>query len=431
MHIHLDPVGGAAGDMFIAALCDAFPEFKNRIQTLIENAKFPEVVINFEDRNDGTLSGSGFKVSAAEPQGAVHAHEHAYCTSSHSDKANHAHPHSHSHMHSSLDHEDEHRSYSQIQAILSEAPLPEKVREHALAIFKLIGEAEAQVHGVDISNVQFHEVGGWDSVIDVVGAGFIIDALQGSTWSCATLPFGGGYIETAHGKLPVPPPAVSLLLFDFAFHDDGVLGERITPTGAAILKYLKPYSRLPQVPLTLKNVGYGFGTKRFPGMSNVLRVLAFDSLGSEPFVEPISVLNFEIDDMTGEELALSLDQIRNTNGVLDVMQTAGYGKKNRVIMSIQVLVRPECMNSLSKFILSTMTTLGVRHQTIFRSVVPRTISAVELADGTVRVKVADRPDGRRTAKVEIDDIKSGAESCHELRDLANDAETRSLEGTNE
>lgn len=100
-------------------------------------------------------------------------------------------------------------------------------------------------------------------------------------------------------------------------------------------------------------------------------------------------------------------------------------------MSIQVLVRPEIMHAVSNTILSSMTTLGVRQHTISRSVLQRMISPVQLTDGTVRVKVANRPDGKRTAKVEIDDINSGADSCHELRRLANAAETRSLEETNE
>jgi pyridinium-3,5-bisthiocarboxylic acid mononucleotide nickel chelatase len=469
LHIHLDPLGGIAGDMFIAAMSNAFPELKVRIERVIAEANFPNVSIQYTFKNDGVLTGFGFRVTSSEDHATAgdtsdersHRHDHVHTDEhEHSHGHDHVHPdehehspghdhvhshdeHSHSHDDDHLQeqaishdyicergepHEHRHRSYKEIRKILEEAKLPETVREHSLKIFRIIGEAEAEVHGVEIDVISFHEVGGWDSVVDVIGAACVIEYLEGATWSYSSMPKGGGFIQTAHGRLPVPPPAVALLLRGFVFHDDGVLGERVTPTGAAIMKYLQPARRLPSA-LELAGVGHGFGNKKFPGFSNVLRVLSFHSVPVEQ--QPVAVLNFEIDDMTGEELSISLDNLRTREGVLDVIQSSAYGKKNRVTMSIQVLARVESFESIIKDILSNTTTLGVRHQIISRTIVPREISPVYIGENSVRVKVAERPDGTKTAKVEVDDLSSASTNCYDMRKIAHAAEKNVLKETHD
>ena len=472
MHIHLDPLGGIAGDMFIAAMSNAFPELKLRIERVIAEANFAGVSIAFESKNDGVLVGTRFQVRstaaesshddsddyehafAAADQSDDHADDHEHAFTDRHQPHDHEHPHQHDHQQDPehpQDHDPEkdggkqrknyenlyavarnhghsHRSYKEIRQILGDAKLPERVREHSLNIFRIIGEAEAEVHGVSVDVISFHEVGGWDSVVDVIGAACAIDYLEGATWSCSSIPKGGGYIKSAHGRLPVPPPAVALILRGFIFHDDGVLGERVTPTGAAILKYLQPSTKLPSA-LELKGVGNGFGTKKFLSFSNVLRVLAFDSLPVEQ--QPVAVLNFEIDDMTGEELSISLDNLRVTEGVLDVIQSAAYGKKNRVTMSIQVLAKVEFYEQILNSILSSTTTLGVRHQIVSRTILPREITPINIGDNSVRVKVADRPGGAKTAKVDIDDLSAATSNCYDMRKLANAAEKNVLKEAND
>ncbi len=431
LHIHLDPLGGIAGDMFIAAMSNAFPELKLRIERVIAEANFAGVSIAFESKNDGVLVGTHFQV--------FHSDQERSNAQNHSSDHEHIHDHDHEHSHdessygkkavyenlyaAARNHGHEHRSYKEIQQILNEAKIPDSIREHSQNIFRIIGNAEAEVHGVPVDLIAFHEVGGWDSVIDVIGAACAIDYLKGATWSCSSIPKGGGYIKSAHGRLPVPPPAVALLLRGFVFHDDGVLGERVTPTGAAILNYLQPSLKLPMA-LELKNVGHGFGTKKFPSLSNVLRVLSFDS--SPVAQQSVAVLNFEIDDMTGEELSISLDVLRATQGVLDVIQSSAYGKKNRVTMSIQVLAQVEFCEQIINKILSSTTTLGVRHQITSRSVLPREIKPVNIGDNQIRVKVADRPGGAKTAKVEIDDLNATSSNCYDMRKLASAAEKNVL-----
>ncbi len=426
MHIHLDPLGGIAGDMFIAALSNAFPELKLHLEQVISEAGFSQVATKYSEKNDGVLVGLGFKVSSSE-----HLSEPEFADiGQHSDDSASEHKHIHHQHEHKHDKHHSHRSYAEIRCILKEARLPERVREHSLNIFQIIGEAEAEVHGVEVSKIEFHEVGGWDSVVDVVGAACALDYLHGATWSYTSLPFGGGLIETAHGKLPVPPPAAALLLRGFIFHDDGIKGERITPTGAAILKYLKPQTRLPSATMELKRVGHGFGTRRLPGLSNILRVLAFEAV-SQTHKDSITVFNFEVDDMTGEELSVGLERLRSADGVLDVIQTPAYGKKNRVTMSIQVLASQESADQVAKEILSQTTTLGVRHQTVSRTILEREIVQIQQGQGKVRVKVVQRPNGTKTAKVDIDDVNSASNNYFELRKLSGGAENDILKDINE
>jgi len=524
VHIHLDLVGGIAGDMFIAAMSNAFPELKLRIEQVIAEANFSGVSICFESKNDGVLVGTHFQVTEAgrshvhsdehlhgdshahsyehehtHPHEAAHGHSHEHehprdyshlqahqhshehshdfehlHTHEHHEHSAHEHPHDFDHLHAHEHHEHSahehphdfdhlhtsqhhqhapepssvpgdkpqyenvyakarnhghaHRTYEEIRQILTTAKLPERVREHSLNIFRIIGEAEAEVHGVPVELISFHEVGGWDSVVDVIGAACAIEYADGATWSCSSLPKGGGFIDSAHGKLPVPPPAVALILRGFVFHDDGVLGERITPTGAAILKYLNPSLRLPSS-LELKGVGNGFGTKKLPSHSNVLRVLFFQSFPTEQ--QPIAQLNFEIDDMTGEELAVCLDNLRAAEGVLDVTQSTVYGKKNRLVMSVQVLAKVELQEPVVNLILGSTTTLGVRQQIVSRTVLARELKSMTVGDSNVRVKVAKRPGGAKTAKVDIDDLSASSANCHDMRKLANAAEKTVLKETND
>jgi pyridinium-3,5-bisthiocarboxylic acid mononucleotide nickel chelatase len=410
LHIHLDPVGGIAGDMFIAAMSDAFPELKEHLESLLSIDDFGQAAVSISFYRDKFLTGAAFRVRLAVPTGDKHTH----------------HGHDEDHAHHEPDEHHAHRSYKEIRQTLEAAHLPAAVKEHALAIFRLIGEAEAEVHGTDLESVQFHEVGGWDSVVDVVGAAAIIEWLGPSTWSYSPLPVGGGYVKCAHGLLPVPVPATTLLLRGFEFRDDGVAGERVTPTGAAILKYLKPGRDLPGGSLCLTNTGCGFGTSEFAGFSNVLRACVYRTDNRKPTSEQVCLLCFEIDDMTAEELAACLERLRACDGVFDVMQLAATGKKGRLSTSVQIIASPAAGEEIAALVLNETTTLAVRYQTVSRFVVPRLIEEIKGEKSDIRVKVACRPDGRQTAKVEIDDIKSLSTSCFERRNLASEAEGQIL-----
>ena len=394
MHIHLDPVGGVAGDMFAAALLDAFPERAEALAAGLEECRLHEIVrVRSEPFTDGVLRGRRFHAAPASParhgRDPGHTHEHA-----------HEHEHDHGPGH-------EHRRFADIRVLLGECGLSASVSERATGIFTVLAEAEAEVHGIAVADVTFHEVGAWDSIADVVCAAWLIDSLEPATWSCAPLPLGGGQVRTAHGVLPVPAPATALLLRGFPSRHDGVEGERVTPTGAAILRHLDPAFDRTGLAGRIARTGHGFGSRQLPGMSNVLRVLVLDPVREEGAwrEETIGVCSFEVDDQTAEDLAVGLDRLRAADGVLDVVQTPAFGKKGRMVTSVRVLARPAAREGVLERCFAETTTLGVRWETVRRAALDRkggmkAVSASQL----VRVKRTLRPGGEVTVKAEMDDL---------------------------
>ncbi len=376
MHIHLDVVGGISGDMFIGALLDCFPELKERLNEQILVAGFTDLVsVSCEPIDDGTLTGSKFNVSAAR------------------DAEGHG-----------------HRHFSDIKKIIEDSGLDDSTSQIALRIFGLLAEAEATVHGEVIDDVVFHEVGAWDSIADIISAAYLINELQVSSWSTSSLPLGRGQVQTAHGALPVPAPATSLLLEGFEFFDDGIDGERITPTGAAILKYLTPNAGPGTRGGQLSHSGYGFGTRTLPGISNVLRVLVFDKTATGPWLsDQVLEVEFEVDDQTGEELANALDSIRRLPGVLDVLQSPAFGKKGRPVNAIRILANADIESDLIRLCFDETTTIGVRKKLINRSILMREEVIVEDLDSTYHAKIVHRPSGA-SVKAAMDDIATAASS---------------------
>lgn len=367
MHIHIDPLGGLAGDMFLAALLDAWPEHLDGLEAAVRAAGLPsEIALRLVPHADHALTGARFLVeTAADP--------------------------------------DHHPAgaYRDIAARLRAADLTPAVRDSALAIFALLAEAESGIHGVAVEDVTFHELAGWDSIADVVGAAYLIDRLGAASWSVGPLPLGRGRVMTAHGPLPIPAPAAAKLLEGFPLIDDGIEGERVTPTGAAILRHLNASHGAPGEPLRLERSGFGFGTRQLAGLSNVARLLVFETQAAGAREsDRVGVVAFEVDDQTPEELALGLDALRACDGVLDVLQIPAFGKKGRMTMSVQVLCRPERLEQVIDACFTETTTIGLRWRTTQRSVLPRRAAS----EGELPVKVVERPGKRRTAKAEVDAV---------------------------
>ena len=176
------------------------------------------------------------------------------------------------------EHRSGHRAWADIRAELDRSGLDADVKKHAVAIFELLAEAEAKVHGVEVDSVTFHEVGAVDSIVDIVAAAQLISLIRADRWTSAPLPIGSGRINTAHGVLPIPAPAAALLLQGLPVIDDGVPGERVTPTGAALarLSHRAQARRSGGRICRLSRSGVGFGARTLPGISNCLRALAFD-----------------------------------------------------------------------------------------------------------------------------------------------------------
>lgn len=386
VHLHFDPVGGIAGDMVCAALLDAFPEHLDALKATVASLGPPEGCAVAVEAIHTPLRGSRFRVLL--PQQPDHRHRH----------------------------------WRDIRALLAESLTEEGVRARALAIFERLAQAEAHVHGVPVDAVEFHEVGDWDSIVDIVGAAYLLERLDVRGASCGPLPLGGGTVRAAHGELPVPAPATLELLAGFAFHDDGVAGERVTPTGAAIL------AALPRAAVArdlLRATGVGFGTRSLGARPNCLRVLCFERADADipgAVVEQLTELAFEVDDQSPEDLAAALDRLRASEGVRDVNALGQVGKSGRLAQGVRLLLESEALQAVIDRCLRETTTIGLRWHVVERLALARRQVEVDVEGRRLQVKVVERPGGA-TAKVEsrsLADVADAAERAR-LRRLGEDA----------
>jgi len=374
-HVHLDAVGGAAGDMFVAALLDALPGLRERV--FEDLAAVQPDGLGRPELSEGTSAGIAvrrFGLGGAHAEGD---HGHAHGT-----------------------------RFTDLAARIEAAPLQAGTAMQSVAILRRLAEAESRVHRVPMAEVHFHEIGDWDSLLDVVAAGSIAAALAGWTWSVSELPRGGGLVRTRHGLLPVPAPATADLLTGFRWRDDGHAGERVTPTGAAILAHLvaAPAARQPSG-LRLIASGMGAGTRELEGMPNVLRALvhAIDT-GDDMNEDSVMVLCFDVDDMTGEEIGVAADRLRDSAGVLDVSLGMRVGKKGRPLHDFRLLVVPAELENVVDLCLSETSTIGLRWHQVHRRRLARGSDAVAVDGLTLRRKQVRRPGGETTLKVESDDL---------------------------
>ena len=413
MQIHLDALGGWSGDMFVAAMLDAFPAFWPEIEAAVASLGLgQDAACTLPAHNDGTLTGRRFVVAGEqEPQGYHRAHHHHHQDHDH----HHEHHHDHDHHHHDADSRDHHhRAWADIRAQLQASALGPEVKRHAIGIFALLAEAEAEVHGLSTEDVAFHEVGAVDSIVDIVAAAQVIVLVGATSWTASPLPLGSGRIRTAHGMLPVPAPATALLLRGLSTIDDGIPGERVTPTGAAVARYLLAgdSAHAARQPRRLVGSGTGFGTRTLPGISNCLRVLAFDETLAEPahpanghiLHRDLGVINFEVDDQSSEDLTLGLDLIRGMDGIHDITQGIMIGKKGRIATQVQVLVAPEHLNTAITACFEETTTIGLRYQFVRGALLSRSETRVAVGPDLLRVKAVVRPSGERTAKTEAGDV---------------------------
>lgn len=390
--IHLDAVGGVAGDMFVACMLDAFPDLTETVLADVRAVLPPQAGEPFV--NIG--ASSGIRALRFGLRGAPSCHRHDHGAHGHQD-------HHHSTEPASIPSSAEGAPVSRFPALVSlleNARIPDGAKRHAIAILTILAEAEAHIHGVDIAQVHFHELADWDSLMDVAAAGSIVAALESSTWSVSPLPLGGGLVRTQHGLLPVPAPATGLILKDFVWRDDGEEGERVTPTGAAVLAHLVRTGRATQRDAgRLTAIGTGAGTRTLKTMPNILRALVFDAVHAAE-AEEIDVVEFEVDDMSGEEIGIALDRLRAQEGVLDVSVGTRIGKKGRPLTDFRLLAAAGAGSQTAEACFLQTSTIGLRIRRETRTVLAR----AHLSTPQGRIKTVSRPDGNETRKVESDDL---------------------------
>ena len=281
------------------------------------------------------------------------------------------------------------RHLSDILALVQGSGLPPQVVAQVGAVFGSLAQAEAAVHGVTVDEIHFHEVGALDSIVDIVGCVWGLYALGITKVFCSALPLGGGWVETAHGRLPLPAPATLKLLAGVAAPTRplDLQVELVTPTAAALLAELATFG---QPALILEAVGYGFG-KRELAWPNAVRAWLgrSDDLPESVLTadhDAVVLLECNLDNTTGEALGYAMERLLSA-GALDVWFTPIQMKKNRPASKLSVLAKPELAAGLAHLLLQETTTLGVRQTLVNRIKVGRESMPVETEWGTVKVKV--------------------------------------------
>jgi uncharacterized protein (TIGR00299 family) protein len=282
------------------------------------------------------------------------------------------------------------KNYGEMRKIIDGSTLPAEIKELSLKILLRLAQAEAHIHGVKVDEVHFHEIGGIDTIVDTVGAALGVSHFGWETIICSPLPMGKGFVETEHGRLPLPAPATAALLKGVLIVPAAVEGETVTPTGAAIVTTLASgFGPLSAMEVT--GVGYGAGTRNPEGMPNLLRILHGKQV--EEKSEGVWVLEADVDDMIPELLPY-LIRLMLKQGALDAAVIPIQMKKGRPGFIIRCLAAAAQKEKLAELILRESTSIGVRIYPAERMVLQREIREVETKYGRIKIKVAFDGEGK-------------------------------------
>jgi len=312
------------------------------------------------------------------------------------------------------------RTYVHIRGLLEEARLPERVLARALATFSRLAEVEARIHRRPVEQVHFHEVGGADAVVDIVGTVAALEVLDVAVVSASPVATGTGMVRTAHGLLPNPPPAVVELLAGVPTHGLNLPVELTTPTGAALVSALaQSFGPIP--PMTVLATGYGAGERELGDLPNVTQVVLGHAAEEPGFGgdagQPLTLLEANVDDATGEVLAHAVNALLEA-GALDAWVTPVVMKKGRPAHTVSALCDGALRPQVASLMAAETGSLGVRATRVERWALPRTSGAVVVDGMLVRVKVSP---GR--IKVEHDDaVRAARERGVPLQEIVRRAE---------
>jgi pyridinium-3,5-bisthiocarboxylic acid mononucleotide nickel chelatase len=425
---YLDCFAGISGDMFLGALIDAGLDpgiFHEAVATLNLNAslKIEKVersgisctkVHVYEGAKLAEQLHAASPADNASNHQQTHTHQHLPKTQHHH-KAGHAHDHPHEHPHP---HDHPHgRSLTVIRDLINAAPLTTAVKQTAIHAFELLGASEAKIHNVPIEKIHFHEVGAVDAIVDIVAVSAGIHALnvqaQAETgheaqWHCSPINVGGGMVDCAHGRFPVPAPATADLLRGLPTYSAHIEKELVTPTGAALIRALAPTFG-PQPAMSVHHIGYGAGTRNPKDFPNVLRLSIGES--DQPATSPdpaqVAILETAIDDLSPQILAYVTERALAL-GALDVMSTAVQMKKGRLGTLLTILADDAQVPALEDLLLRETSTLGVRIHHERRSCLDRAHTTVTTPYGEIRIKLGSRNGEVYNAAPEFEDCRTAA-----------------------
>ena len=388
---------GAAGDMLTAALLE-LSDNRQAFLRKMNSLGLPGVNVYAEQATKCGITGTHMKVvvNGKEEESIDEAIQHEEC---------HAHSHPHESMHNHGDKHDHnhgqhhHTTLSDIEHLIDTLAVSDKVKSDVKSVYTIIAEAESKVHGHEVAEIHFHEVGSMDAVADVVGVCLLMEELAPDQVFASPVHTGSGFVRCVHGILPVPAPATALILQDIPSYGGQVKGELCTPTGAALLKHF--VTRFGDRPvMATKAIGYGMGKKDFD-QANCVRAF----LGDSPEQREIAVqLECNLDDMTGEDIGYATEQLFAA-GALDVYTQAIGMKKSRPGILLSVICRTEDADRLASVMMKHTSTLGIRRQDLSRYVLQRETNTVETVYGRVRIKKSSGM-GIEKCKPEYEDLAS-------------------------
>ena len=404
--LYIDCAMGCAGDMLTAALLELHPDREGFIRRMNAVLNGKAVVSAGADEKCGIVGTHVSVLINGEEEGEHHHHDHAHTHDHdhehHHDYEHHHHDHDHDHGHHHHDHDHEHTHHhhtgiQEIRAFIDAVDLPEKVKADAKAIYDIIAQAESTVHGADMENIHFHEVGSLDAVADVLCVCELLYEIAPEKVMASPVNVGYGHVKCAHGIVPVPAPATELILRGIPMYSGRVESELCTPTGAALLKYfVSDFGTMPV--LKVSKAGYGTGKKNFE-VANVVRAVLGET---ESKRSQIIELVCNIDDMTAEELSFAMDELFAL-GAFDVYFTNIGMKKSRPGVTLTCMCSEEKREEMLRCIFKNTTTLGIREYVCNRYNLSRSMYTVETEYGPVRIKSAEGY-GVKRSKCEYEDL---------------------------
>lgn len=406
--LYIECYSGISGDMTVASLLDLGADEK-----ILMNALNSLNVDGFRIEIGRTKKCG---IDACDFNVILDCDEYSHETSEHihfNEDDNHHHEHLHSHeyehshnheYHEKNDHKHEHRNIINIYKTIDDSGLTMRAKDISKKIFDVVAVAESKAHGIDVDKVHFHEVGAIDSIIDIVATAVCIDSLNIDDVYISNIYEGSGHVKCQHGIMPVPVPAVINIVSEHSLHIriTDIKGELVTPTGAAIAAALKTKDKLPDEYI-IKKIGVGAGKKDFKN-ANILRTYLIETSSSNNSKDEVWVLETNIDDTTGENLAYTMEKLFE-NGAFDVFFTPIYMKKNRPAQLLSVICEEKLVNEMESIIFKNTNTIGIRKYNTKRTVLSREIRNIETKYGFVKVKFCTY-DGHEYCYPEYEDIRT-------------------------
>ncbi len=421
--LYYDCFAGISGDMNLGAMVDVGVDPDYLIGELKKlNIDGYEIRISQQQRKG--ITGTQVEVLLGNEQEHSHEHHHEHGHGHGHGHGHHHDDHHHSHGHHHHEHEaprfiyttqahthqhtHEHRNLGDIEKIINESKLSDKVKKMSLKVFELVAQAEAKIHGKPLQEVHFHEVGAIDSIVDIVGAAICIDYLAPDKIFASPVEMGGGTVVCAHGTFPVPAPAALEIMKGKPMKLGAVPFETATPTGVAILAALADeFSDTPS--LTISNIGYGIG-HRDTDIPNVLRVCLGESSEQAQTAEAI-MIECNIDDMNPEQYEYVMRQLFLA-GAADVFMQNIMMKKSRPAITLSVLCAPEKYEEIEHILFTETSTLGVRYYGVGKRMLERKTELMDTPWGQVRIKAAYYQGALLKTKPEYDDCAAIARDHH-------------------